>query len=228
MHDPVKSHVLYAAGANPCSSSTAPTVPDTPCKKWEARAKANKAVALALKSEVGFGDNSIQLSSSGKKTLNKVANVLKKYPWMKIAVEAHSDAPAGSTCRRLTAGRAASTEKYLKSQGVSNPMAKPKGKCGVKKAVVIAIAGFEQYMSGSKGANSCSNGKLASESSCKAAAAALGYTYKKSETDRAFPAGCYEHSKKAYFNKADPGKAHSKSTPLCKGVFLCGVVCTIL
>ena len=126
----MKSHVLYAAGANPCSSSTAPTVPDTPCKKWEARAKANKAVALALKSEVGFGDNSIQLSSSGKKTLNKVANVLKKYPWMKIAVEAHSDAPAGSTCRRLTAGRAASTEKYLKSQGVSNPMAKPRVAAG--------------------------------------------------------------------------------------------------
>jgi hypothetical protein len=116
---------------------------------------------------VRFGDNSVQLSSSAKVTLNKVVAVLKLYPWMKIAVEAHSDA-TGYTCKKLTDGRAATAEKYLKSQGVTNPMAKPTGKCGVKMAVVIAGAGgSKQYVSGSKGTNTCSNGKLASASACK-------------------------------------------------------------
>lgn len=123
------------------SPTDMPTLaPTDPCKKWEAEDTANKAVAEALKSEVGFADDSTAISSSGKATLDKVANVLKQYPWMTIAVEAHSDAQAGSTCTTLTEGRAASTEEYLKSQGVTNPMGKPAGKCGVKRAVVIEIA----------------------------------------------------------------------------------------
>ena len=154
--------------------------------------------------------------------MGSIVAVLKLYPWMKIAVEAHSDA-TGYTCKKLTDGRAATAEKYLKSQGVTNPMAKPTGKCGVKMAVVIAGAGgSKQYVSGSKGTNTCSNGKLASASACKAAAAALGYTYSRSETDRNYPGGCYvSGTKKVYFNKADPGRAKYTATPLCKGALSC-------
>merc|ERR1719337_93821 len=66
---------------------------------------------------------------------------LNEYPWMKIDVEAHSDAKAGATCTRLTKGRAKNSEKYLRSKGVKNPMGKPRGKCGVKRAIVIASSG---------------------------------------------------------------------------------------
>lgn len=121
------------------------------CKKWEAENKANKAVAKALESEVNFADNSAELSSSGKATLDKVAVIVKQYPWMEIAVEAHSDAcienkcasdnERKNVCAKLTAGRAKSTEDYLKSQGVKNPMTEPLGKCDVKRAVKITSPG---------------------------------------------------------------------------------------
>ena len=46
------------------------------CKKWEAENKANKAVAKVPESEVNFFDNSVELSSSVKATLDKVAVIL--------------------------------------------------------------------------------------------------------------------------------------------------------
>merc|ERR1712216_987628 len=91
--------------------------------------------------EIGFGGGSTVIQSSGFATLNEVAKILKQYPWMKIEVEAHSDAGAGSICSNLTKGRAASTEKYLRSKGVTNLMGKPVGKCGVKRAIMIASSG---------------------------------------------------------------------------------------
>ena len=113
------------------------TEPLDPCKRAAAQRKANEKIAAALKSEVRFGGGSTVIKPSGKRTLNKVAKILQQYPWMKIDVEAHSDAQAGRTCTRLTKGRAKNSEKYLRSKGVKNPMGKPKGKCGVKRAIVI-------------------------------------------------------------------------------------------
>merc|ERR1712159_154389 len=125
--------------ANAASSTMAE--PADPCKKYQDEKKADKAVAAALKSEIRFGGGSTVIQSSGFTTLDKVAKILKQYPWMKIEVEAHSDAGAGSICDNLTKGRAASTEKYLRSKGVTNLMGKPVGKCGVKRAIVIASSG---------------------------------------------------------------------------------------
>ena len=118
--------------------------PSEPCARWEAERKANQAIADALKKEVRFGPGSIKISASGKKTLDNVAKILKQYPWMKIVVQAHSDASAdgsgwrGRQCKELTEGRASSTEDYLRLQGVKNPTGTPRGKCGVKRAIIIA------------------------------------------------------------------------------------------
>jgi len=86
---------------------------------------------------VKFGGGSTKLENQGKKTLDNVAKILNKYPWMTITVEGHSDAPKGARCTALTIGRAAETEKYLKSKGVKNKMTRPIGKCGQKRAIEI-------------------------------------------------------------------------------------------
>merc|ERR1711934_84143 len=111
--------------------------PADPCKKWKAEHKANAEIAKALKAEVKFGGGSTKLKDQGKKTLDNVAKILNKYPWMTITVEGHSDAPKGARCTALTIGRAAETEKYLKSKGVKNKMTRPIGKCGKKRAIEI-------------------------------------------------------------------------------------------
>merc|ERR1712093_169970 len=130
----------YTCETNGASTSIM-VEPADPCKKYQDEKKADKAVAAALKSEIRFGGGSTVIQSSGFATLDKVAKILKQYPWMKIEVEAHSDAGAGSICSNLTKGRAASTEKYLRSKGVKNLMGKPVGKCGVKRAIMIASSG---------------------------------------------------------------------------------------
>merc|ERR1711871_1462737 len=114
-----------------------PVAPADPCKKWKAEHKANAEIAKALKAEVKFGGGSTKLEAQGKKTLDNVAKILNKYPWMTITVEGHSDAPKGARCTSLTVGRAQETEKYLKSKGVKNKMTRPIGKCGKKRAIEI-------------------------------------------------------------------------------------------
>merc|ERR1712159_147022 len=124
-----------------CKATIKPTIkpvaPADPCKKWKAEYKANAEIAKALKAEVKFGGGSTKLEDQGKKTLDNVAKILNKYPWMTITVEGHSDAPKGARCTALTVGRAAETEKYLKSKGVKNKMTRPIGKCGQKRAIEI-------------------------------------------------------------------------------------------
>merc|ERR1712054_474007 len=124
-----------------CKATIKPTIkpvaPADPCKKWKAEYKANAEIAKALKAEVRFGGGSTKLKDQGKKTLDNVAKILNKYPWMTITVEGHSDAPKGARCTALTVGRAAETEKYLKSKGVKNKMTRPIGKCGKKRAIEI-------------------------------------------------------------------------------------------
>merc|ERR1711871_1054699 len=124
-----------------CKATIKPTIkpvaPADPCKKWKAEHKANAEIAKALKAEVKFGGGSTKLKDQGKKTLDNVAKILNKYPWMTITVEGHSDAPKGARCTALTIGRAAETEKYLKSKGVKNKMTRPIGKCGKKRAIEI-------------------------------------------------------------------------------------------
>merc|ERR1712054_275798 len=124
-----------------CKATIKPTIkpvaPADPCKKWKAEYKANAEIAKALKAEVRFGGGSTKLKDQGKKTLDNVAKILNKYPWMTITVEGHSDAPKGARCTALTIGRAAETEKYLKSKGVKNKMTRPIGKCGKKRAIEI-------------------------------------------------------------------------------------------
>jgi len=80
------------------------------------------------------------------------------------------------------------------------------------------------YITGVMGANSCVEGKskIASASSCSAAAAQLGYTDQGSEDEAEYPSGCYTHpltsgATGVYFNTASPGTGHSQATPLCDG-----------
>lgn len=124
----------------PAKPKPVPVKPVDPCKKWEAENRANAAVAEALKAEVRFGGGKTAITTSGKKTLNSVAKILKQYPWMSIDVEAHSDARSGARCAMLTKGRAANAERYLRLKGVKNPMGKPRGRCATKRAIVIANA----------------------------------------------------------------------------------------
>merc|ERR1712139_30364 len=114
-----------------------PVAPADPCKKWKAEHKANAEIAKALKAEVKFAGGATKLKPQGKKTLDSAAKILNQYPWMTITVEGHSDAPKGARCTALTIGRAAETEKYLKSKGVKNKMTRPVGKCGKKRAIEI-------------------------------------------------------------------------------------------
>jgi len=113
------------------------TKPADPCKKWKEERKANLEIAAHLKAEVGFGANVVALNSSGKKTLDGVANTLKKYPWMSFNIQGHSSAPKGEFCTKLVNGRAESTKAYLVSQGVKNKMTVVQGTCAVKKAISI-------------------------------------------------------------------------------------------
>ena len=119
----------YCAGA----------VPDDPCEKWAAENAANQAVAEAIQeSKVEFDPNDTELTSKGKNTLAKVAEILNQYPWVKIDIESHSSAAAGAVCDKLTTGRAENTEFELRKMEVTNPMGKPTGHCGKKRAIVIA------------------------------------------------------------------------------------------
>jgi len=111
--------------------------PTDPCKKWQAENKANAEVAKALRAQVKFGGGSTVIKAQGKRTLDKAAAVLRKYPWMTITVTGHSDAPKGRRCTSLVIGRAVATEKYLKSKGCKNKMTRPVGKCGKKRAIEI-------------------------------------------------------------------------------------------
>merc|ERR1711981_962538 len=77
----VKARKKKAAPAEKKPSTVAPV---DPCKKWKAEHKANKEISKALKAEVKFGGGSTVLKASGKTTLNGVAKILNKYPWMSI------------------------------------------------------------------------------------------------------------------------------------------------
>jgi outer membrane protein OmpA-like peptidoglycan-associated protein len=129
--------IIKARMKSATKTTTSKVAPADPCKKWKAEHKANAEIAKALKAEVKFGGGSTKLKDQGKKTLDNVAKILNKYPWMTITVEGHSDAPKGARCTALTIGRAAETEKYLKSKGVKNKMTRPIGKCGKKRAIEI-------------------------------------------------------------------------------------------
>merc|ERR1712091_700510 len=80
---------------------------------------------------------SIVLTSEGKKTLQNVAKILNKYPWMTMEVRGHSDAKPGATCTRLVDGRAKSSMDYLRSRGATNTMKVVTGTCGKIKAVTV-------------------------------------------------------------------------------------------
>merc|ERR1711981_7220 len=135
----VKPATLTAAvnGAD-CSATVTPALPPTdPCKKWKEERKANLEIAAALKANVGFAANVVDLNADGKKTLTEVAKTLNKYPWMAVNIQAHSSAPVGDACDKLVKGRAESTKVFLTSQGVKNKMTVIKGTCTVKRAITI-------------------------------------------------------------------------------------------
>merc|ERR1712110_436125 len=135
----VKPATLTAAvnGAD-CSATVTPALPPTdPCKKWKEERKANLEIAAALKANVGFAANVVDLNADGKKTLTEVGKTLNKYPWMAVNIQAHSSAPVGDACDKLVKGRAESTKVFLTSQGVKNKMTVIKGTCTVKRAITI-------------------------------------------------------------------------------------------
>merc|ERR1711904_658163 len=79
----------------PIAEKKAPT---DKCERWKAGQNANSEIVSVLaKARVDFGDGSIVLTSEGKKTLQNVAKILNKYPWMTMEVRGHSDAKPGAT-----------------------------------------------------------------------------------------------------------------------------------
>merc|ERR1712167_32753 len=68
----------------PIAEKKAPT---DKCERWKAEQNANSEIVSALaKARVDFGGGSIVLTSEGKKTLQNVAKILNKYPWMTMEV----------------------------------------------------------------------------------------------------------------------------------------------
>jgi len=119
----------------PIAEKKAPT---DKCERWKAEQNANSEIVSALaKARVDFGGGSIVLTSEGKKTLQNVAKILNKYPWMTMEVRGHSDAKPGATCTRLVDGRAKSSMDYLRSRGATNTMKVVTGTCGKIKAVTV-------------------------------------------------------------------------------------------
>merc|ERR1712193_112809 len=105
----------------PIAEKKAPT---DKCERWKAEQNANSEIVSALANE-------------GKKTLQNVAKILNKYPWMTMEVRGHSDAKPGATCTRLVDGRAKSSMDYLRSKGATNTMKVVTGTCGKIKAVTV-------------------------------------------------------------------------------------------
>jgi len=165
----LKNKRLYSVTTRTnCSGHKTPSdkvAPADPCKKWQAEKKANAEVAKALKAQVSFGGGSTVIKAQGKRTLDKAAAVLRKYPWMTITVTGHSDAPKGRRCTQLVIGRAAATEKYLKSKGCKNKMTRPVGKCGKKRAIEI-IANAAGQRSPPKGCGNSKKKSCVSEWKC--------------------------------------------------------------
>merc|ERR1711959_837687 len=119
----------------PIAEKKAPT---DKCERWKAEQNANNEIVSALaKARVDFGGGSIVLTSEGKKTLQNVAKILNKYPWMTMEVRGPSDAKPGATCTRLVDGRAKSSMDYLRSRGATNTMKVVTGTCGKIKAVTV-------------------------------------------------------------------------------------------
>ncbi len=68
---------------------------------------------------IEFEFNSAQLLQSSYKTLDLVANILKKYPRLKLIVEGHTDDVGGHEYNDLLSlKRAESVKSYLVSQGI--------------------------------------------------------------------------------------------------------------
>jgi len=80
------------------------------------------------------------------------------------------------------------------------------------------VTGEMTYVSGMKGTNTCTHGKIATESSCEAAANQLGVSYRGSERNSGWPGGCYMigYPPQALFNKVNPGKANPGAWPICQ------------
>jgi len=114
--------------------------PPDPCEKWKQEQAATATIKRWL-GNVAFYPDSTLAYGMGLERLDKIAETLKKYPWLKITVQAFSDVPAGGACTLLTKGRAEYIEAYLRSKGVKNTMTSPVGKCGKKRLIVITHPG---------------------------------------------------------------------------------------
>jgi len=113
--------------------------PADPCKKYKAQEAANKAMTKTLQKSIRFEPNKTILTKEGKKTLDKVAEVVVKYAWMALDLIGQSTA-SGSSCQRLVTGRAKAASEYLKKKGCTNTMNNG-GKCKTFVGMTIAATG---------------------------------------------------------------------------------------
>jgi len=113
--------------------------PADPCKKYKAQEAANKAMTKTLQKSIRFEPNKTILTKEGKKTLDKVAEVVVKYAWMALDLIGQSTA-SGSSCQRLVTGRAKAASEYLKNKGCTNTMNNG-GKCKTFVGMTIAATG---------------------------------------------------------------------------------------
>jgi outer membrane protein OmpA-like peptidoglycan-associated protein len=98
---------------------------DVPGAKVE---RVGEGIVVEFNEKILFGFDRSDLSSSAEKNLDKLANILAKYPDTDIEIQGHTDNVGTENYNEGLSGKRASTvSAYLRSKGIGNSRLNPKG-----------------------------------------------------------------------------------------------------
>lgn len=90
--------------------------------------RVGEGIVIEFKDKILFGFDRSDLGASAQQSLNKLTDVLKRYPDTNIEVIGHTDDKGAENYnQRLSERRATSVATYLRNQGISNARLKTRG-----------------------------------------------------------------------------------------------------